>query len=445
MQTWTILGARLKDVREKLLHSPHVWAMFTSPSGDGLKVVFRVPADASKHRGSFRAVEQHVKELTGVQIDEACKDVARLCFLSYDPEVFHNPNAVEIEPLPEPEKPRSVNGASVDLSARQRIAAEILGSIDWQSETSGVITCPGKHLHTTGDGVRDCMIDLDQVPTVHCFHNSCRGILDGVNHELRSRIGKAERATAGDQGLRDEDRVDGRTQNKKELPQLSAEDHNLGRISDAALKILVESNEPPYIFRRAESISRLVEEDSGAAAIRPMSEASLRGILGRIIAWYATKKEESVTAYPPKYVVEDILASPTPPFPVVTRVVRAPIFAPDGTLVTKPGYNAIAKIYYDPGPDFDVAPVPNKPEPQDVEFAKERIGDILVDFPFVGDAEKAHAIGLIVQPFARELIEGPTPLFLVEKPSPGTGAGLFVDIVTTIFHGRARRGDDGRS
>ena len=126
------------------------------------------------------------------QIDESCKDVARLCFLSYDPQVFHNPNAVEIEPLPEPEKPRAVNGASVDLSARQRIAGEILGSIDWESETSGVVTCPGNHLHTTGDGVRDCMIDLDQVPTVHCFHNSCRGILDGVNHEIRSRIGKAE-------------------------------------------------------------------------------------------------------------------------------------------------------------------------------------------------------------------------------------------------------------
>jgi hypothetical protein len=35
---------------------------------------------------------------------------------------------------------------------------------------------------------------------VHCFHNNCRGILDGVNRELRSRIGKAEynkRETAG--------------------------------------------------------------------------------------------------------------------------------------------------------------------------------------------------------------------------------------------------------
>ena len=77
-------------MREKLSDSPHLWTLFKSPSGDGLKAVFRVPADQAKHAGSFRAVEQHVKQLTGVQIDQACKDVARLCFLSYDPELIYN-------------------------------------------------------------------------------------------------------------------------------------------------------------------------------------------------------------------------------------------------------------------------------------------------------------------------------------------------------------------
>jgi hypothetical protein len=186
------LNGELPAVREKLSGSPHAWAVFTSPSGDGLKVVFRVPKDAAKHTGSFRAVEQHVKELTGVQIDEACKDVARLCFLSYDPELIYNEGAREIEPLPEPEKPRPINNGMVNLSERQGIATELLVSIDWQSDTSGFIICPGKNLHTTGDGERDCKIELDNVPTLYCFHNSCRGIVDAVNRELRSRIGKAE-------------------------------------------------------------------------------------------------------------------------------------------------------------------------------------------------------------------------------------------------------------
>jgi Protein of unknown function (DUF3987)/VirE N-terminal domain len=198
------LNGELANVREKLLDSPHLWTLFKSPGGDGLKAVFRVPADQARHTGSFRAVEQHVKKLTGVQIDQACRDVARLCFLSYDPELIYKAEAREIEPLPE--KPRPINNGAVDLSERQRIATELLGAVDWESETSGFVVCPGKHLHTSADNDRDCMIELDNIPTVHCFHNSCRGILEGVNHALRSRIGKAEYISASTEfpGLRGE-------------------------------------------------------------------------------------------------------------------------------------------------------------------------------------------------------------------------------------------------
>ncbi len=59
------LGSQLVEVREKLKQSPHVFTLFLSPTGDGLKAVFSVPADASKHAGSFRAVEKHIRDLTG--------------------------------------------------------------------------------------------------------------------------------------------------------------------------------------------------------------------------------------------------------------------------------------------------------------------------------------------------------------------------------------------
>jgi putative DNA primase/helicase len=65
------------------------------------------------------------------------------------------------------------------------------------------------------------------------------------------------------------------------------------------------------------------------------------------------------------------------------------------------------------------------------------LNDVLFDFPFVSETEKTHAIALVLQLFARELIDGSTPLFLIEKPSPGTGAGLLADILTTLFLGRA--------
>ena len=60
------------------------------------------------------------------------------------------------------------------------------------SVSKGSCICPGKHLHTTGDGERDCEIHLDGAPNIHCFHGHCKGIEAGVNRELQSRIGKAE-------------------------------------------------------------------------------------------------------------------------------------------------------------------------------------------------------------------------------------------------------------
>ena len=39
-------------------------------------------------------------------------------------------------------------------------------------------------------------------------------------------------------------------------------------------------------------------------------------------------------------------------------------------------------------------------------------------------------------PSPGELIDGPTPLHLIEKPSPGTGAGLLADMLTYPFLGR---------
>ena len=80
--------------------------------------------------------------------------------------------------------------ASDATASRAEIAARLLGSIAWTDATTGFCRCPGEHLHTSPNGPKDCKVMLDGAPTLKCFHGSCTGIVDGVNHELRSRIGK---------------------------------------------------------------------------------------------------------------------------------------------------------------------------------------------------------------------------------------------------------------
>ena len=130
-------------------------------------------------------------ELTGAVIDQS--RFVSTCLLA-DPGIYANGAAVLLPPLPAEPRPERESNVPVDISLRQEIAIEFesLGAIEWDSETHGFLSCPGKHLHTTGDGARDCEIHLDGVPGLHCFHNSCGGYIDGLNHELRLRIAKAE-------------------------------------------------------------------------------------------------------------------------------------------------------------------------------------------------------------------------------------------------------------
>jgi hypothetical protein len=192
------LNSDRDQVREKLLGSRYVWAMFVSPSGEGLKVIFRVPADPAKHKGSFLAIQDLVREITGREIDQSCKNVSRLCFLSHDPDLYFNPGAPTIIPFRVSETRLRALPPPELLCERQRIALHLLGNIEWKNESRGFVTCPGKHLHTTGDSKRDCEIHLNGAPTIHCFHDSCRGIVDGKNHELRSQIAIAELPTHKD-------------------------------------------------------------------------------------------------------------------------------------------------------------------------------------------------------------------------------------------------------
>ena len=72
--------------------------MFRSPTGTGLKILFKVKADAESHKASFLAVKAHIRELANCDIDDACKDVTRLCFVSYDPSLWlRTSEPVEIE------------------------------------------------------------------------------------------------------------------------------------------------------------------------------------------------------------------------------------------------------------------------------------------------------------------------------------------------------------
>ena len=84
--------SKLKKRRKELEEDKYSFAVFTSPSGNGLKVIVKIPRDADKHRNYFRALENYYD---CEYFDTTCKNISRVCYESYDPKIHINLKSAE--------------------------------------------------------------------------------------------------------------------------------------------------------------------------------------------------------------------------------------------------------------------------------------------------------------------------------------------------------------
>ena len=85
-------GERMIKVKENLFSDEYVFAFWLSPSGKGYKgLVFLDYGDIDLedmvywHKVAFKQLFNYFYEHYGIELDIKCKDVPRLCFVSYDP------------------------------------------------------------------------------------------------------------------------------------------------------------------------------------------------------------------------------------------------------------------------------------------------------------------------------------------------------------------------
>jgi hypothetical protein len=86
--------ADLKKDTEKL---DWVHAAFITPSGKGLKVIVLTDATPENYKETEEKVAQMFHESTGFARDNRCKDIARIQYISYDPELYYNPGSAIVE------------------------------------------------------------------------------------------------------------------------------------------------------------------------------------------------------------------------------------------------------------------------------------------------------------------------------------------------------------
>lgn len=205
---------------------------------------------------------------------------------------------------------------------------------------------------------------------------------------------------------------------------------------------VIACNNPPSLFRRDKVLMQLQFID-GKASLRPVDQPIMRHIItsscvyledhnrqGRIVPEPLLKPDAAI--------VEDMRSAIDDRVQPLDRIVQVPVFAPDGTLLDTPGYHPSARLYYHPRPGLVIPPVPATPTQVEMEAARSLLyDDLLVDFPFVDDADRTHAIALMLLPYVRELIPGSTPLHLIEAPIAGSGKNLLTEVLLTPVLGAA--------
>lgn len=218
------------------------------------------------------------------------------------------------------------------------------------------------------------------------------------------------------------------------LPVLRADNGDLADLTAASWQVLQDTNTPPWLFRCGGRLSWVERDDDGHPTPMALTEDRTRHVLARLANWAKTGRTgDLVPAHPPINAIKDVLATPDPSVPVLAGVVAVPVFGSDGELITTPGYHRSSRLLYEPPAGFTLPPVPASPSSAEIAAARGLLlDDLLGDFPFTGEAERAHALALLLLPFVRPMISGPTPLHLIEKPSPGTGATLMVEAIAQI-------------
>ena len=176
----------------KKLLSPYQWvkAMFVSPSGDGLKVVAKIPEDSEKHRGYFRGIQKKLAYLPG--FDSTSINLSRICFESYDPEIYINQRVVNftdyeqetvIQSNPIPQKTASVsNWSLLDRAVKKIVDA---GDGEKHAELLKASKLCGGWIGSGQLDEGDVVYALEraiQSRDIDDFAGAQKTIRDGINH-----------------------------------------------------------------------------------------------------------------------------------------------------------------------------------------------------------------------------------------------------------------------
>lgn len=111
--------------KENLSKNKYVYSVFISPSGNGLKVLVKIPRDADNHINYFNSLMKH---FNSQYFDKTSRNISRVCYESFDPLIHINENSSvwdTIEDIEYVEVNRNIDKPTIPITDENKIV-EIL-------------------------------------------------------------------------------------------------------------------------------------------------------------------------------------------------------------------------------------------------------------------------------------------------------------------------------
>lgn len=228
------------------------------------------------------------------------------------------------------------------------------------------------------------------------------------------------------------------------LPEINVSGARLRELTDEAMEALsaVRNQGEPKFYQRGSALARLMlptgDDGLHSPDIQALDAIALRGEMERAADWMENTRFGPRPTDAPMKVASDIMSLRQYSgrlFPILDVIAETPFYDGDFRLVLSPGYHSASRVFMRLDSALKIPAVSGTPSAEDVKVARNLLLEMFVDFPFVGDADRAHILSAIFYPYLRKPIDMPPPGLLVDADSPGSGKGLLVSAATMLNMG----------
>lgn len=191
--------------------------------------------------------------------------------------------------------------------------------------------------------------------------------------------------------------------------------------------------ELPWVYRHAGALAELDSTEAPHELRMPGDHRTLQ-LLSMSSRFATETKQGHRPTKPTLELAKCVTQHPLGPLRRLEGLVHTPVLREDGTVVTTQGYDEVSGLFLDLN---DTWPdVPAQPTRSQVAEAVLRLEDVVCDFPFATDADRAAWVAALLTVLGRNAFGGPSPMVFVSASTPGTGKGLLIQAMAEILLGR---------